>query len=45
MSLTAETCAKIIKAKPTLAVDGSHNDRQLSVDGLSFDPHHRQGVD
>eukprot|EP00434_Breviolum_minutum_P022028 symbB.v1.2.019446.t2/scaffold1552.1/size220100/4 len=34
-----------IMAKPTLAVDGSHNDRQLSVDGLSFDPHHREFYD
>ena len=30
------------QAKPTLAVDGSHNDRPMSVDGLNFDPYHRR---
>lgn len=34
-----------IMAKPTLAVDGSHNDRPMSVDGLNFDPYHREFYD
>lgn len=33
----------LAEAKPTVAVDGSHNDRAMSVDGMNFEPHHRCG--
>ncbi|CAE7226640.1 unnamed protein product [Symbiodinium natans] len=36
-----ELLLRDIMASPTFAVDGKYNDRLQSVDGMSFDPYHR----
>ncbi|CAK9058417.1 unnamed protein product [Durusdinium trenchii] len=44
-SSVEENLLRAIMAKPTVAVDGSHNDRAMSVDGMNFEPHHRELYD